>query len=83
MAKPAGVLVNTEFGVYFVYFNLINYEHKVHIKIRIPEIFHHITVFVLPYLALQLIEGDSNLALDVINDISKHFGTILPHLRIR
>ena len=37
----------------------------------------------LPYLECQLIQGNSNLALDVINDISEHFRAILPHLRIR
>ena len=37
-------------------------------------------MFVLPYLECQWIQGDSKLALDVVNDISKHFRAILPHL---
>ena len=41
-----------------------------------PELFHHITMFVLPYLECQLIQGNSNLVLDVINDISNHFRAI-------
>ena len=40
-------------------------------------------MFVLPYLECQLIQGSSDLALDVIYDIFNHFRAILPHLRIR
>ena len=37
----------------------------------------------LPYLECQLIQGNLNLALDVINDTSKHFRAILPDLSLR
>ena len=40
-------------------------------------------MFVLLYLECQLIEGNSDLALDVINDISKHFQAILPHSSLK
>ena len=43
-----------------------------------PKLFHHITMFVLPYLEYQLIQRNSNLVLDVISDIYKHFRAILP-----
>ena len=37
----------------------------------LPELFYDITIFVLLYLECQSIQSTSNLALDVINNISK------------
>ena len=49
------------------------------IRICISELFPDVTTFVLLYLGRKFIQGNSNLALDVINNISKHFRAILPH----
>ena len=45
----------------------------------IPDVFHDITLFVLLHSDCQLVQGNLNLALDVMNNISKSLPAILLH----
>ena len=56
--------------------------NRKHIKIRIQELLHDVIIFVVLYLESQLIQGNLNLALNIINSIFKHFETILLHLSL-
>ena len=42
------------------------------------ELFPYVTTFVLLHLGRKFVQDNLNLALDVINNISKHFRAILP-----
>ena len=53
------------------------------IKICIPELFYNVTIFVLLYLECQSTQRNSHLALDVINNISRDFRTILSYLSLK
>ena len=46
----------------------------------VPEIFNDVKVFELLHLECQLIQSNLKLALNIINNVSRHFRAISPNL---